>query len=225
MQCQLEHNVGDLPREINAVQDTLRNLEASRDAALVGARQADALAVQYSQFAAGAEDELATNDETLATVISDTVEGDAVALAEIERLQGSVTGLRSEISGLKSAERDHLATAVALRAAIDEDEALISQRSADLTQLIGLSSEYNGLVGAVANAQGDQEFLRAKAVEARLKESQSREVGALQVVEPAFLPSAPANPPVLRLILLAGLVALLLGVVVVLLLELARPGS
>ena len=54
---------------------------------------------------------------------------------------------------------------------IAEDEALISQRSADLTQLIGLSSEYNGLVGAVVNAQGDQEFLRAKAVEARLKES------------------------------------------------------
>lgn len=225
LQFQLEHNVGDLPREINAVQDTLRNLEARRDAALVDARQADALAMQYSQFAAGAEDELAINDETLATVISDTVEGDAVALAEIERLQGSVAGLRSEISGYRSAEREQVATAAALRAAIDEDEALISQRSADLTQLIGLSSEYNGLVGAVANAQGDQEFLRAKAVEARLKESQSREVGALQVVEPAFLPSAPANPPVLRLILLAGLVALLLGVVVVLLLELARSDS
>ena len=225
LQFQLEHNVGDLPREINAVQDTLRNLEARRDAALVDARQSDALAMQYSQFAAGAEDELAINEETLATVISDTVEGDAVALAEIERLQGSVAGLRSEISGYRSAEREQVATAAALRAAIDEDEALISQRSADLTQLIGLSSEYNGLVGAVANAQGDQEFLRAKAVEARLKESQSREVGALQVVEPAFLPSAPANPPVLRLILLAGLVALLLGVVVVLLLELARSDS
>ena len=73
-------------------------------------------------------------------------------------------------------------------------------------------------------ARLNDEFLRAKAVEARLKETQSRDVGALQVVEPAFLPSAPANPPVLRLILLAGLVSLLLAVVVVLLLELARPG-
>lgn len=224
LQFQLEHNVGDLPREINAVQDVLRDLESRRDAALVDARQADALAKQYTQYAADSEDDLAATEETLTTIISDTVEGDAVGLAEIDRLQETVTGLRSQISGYRSAERERLAAAAALRAVIAEDEALISQRSADLTQLIGLSSEYNGLVGAVANAQGDQEFLRAKAVEARLKEAQSRDVGALQVVEPAFLPSAPANPPVLRLILLAGLVSLLLAVVVVLLLELARPG-
>ena len=224
LQFQLEHNVGDLPREINAVQDALRNLESRRDAALVDARQADALARQYTQFAADSEDDLTTVEETLATVISDTVEGDAVGLAEIDRLQETVAGLRSQISGYRSAEREQQAAAAALRAVVAENESLISQHSADLTQLIGLSSEYNGLVGAVANAQGDQEFLRAKAVEARLKEAQSRDVGALQVVEPAFLPSAPANPPVLRLILLAGLVSLLLAVVVVLLLELARPG-
>ena len=224
LQFQLEHNVGDLPREINAVQDVLRDLESRRDAALVDSRQADALARQYTQFAADSEDDLTTVEETLATVISDTVEGDAVGLAEIDRLQETVAGLRSQIGDYRSAEREQQAAAAALRAVVAENESLISQHSADLTQLIGLSSEYNGLVGAVANAQGDQEFLRAKAVEARLKEAQSRDVGALQVVEPAFLPSAPANPPVLRLILLAGLVSLLLAVVVVLLLELARPG-
>ena len=224
LQFQLEHNVGDLPREINAVQDALRNLESRRDAALVDARQADALARQYTQFAADSEDDLTTVEETLATVISDTVEGDAVGLAEIDRLQETVAGLRSQIGDYRSAEREQQAAAAALRAVVAENESLISQHSADLTQLIGLSSEYNALVNAVGNAQGDQEFLRAKAVEARLKEAQSRDVGALQVVEPAFLPSAPANPPVLRLILLAGLVSLLLAVVVVLLLELARPG-
>ena len=224
LQFQLEHNVGDLPREINAVQDVLRDLESRRDAALVDARQADALARQYTQFAADSEDDLTTVEETLATVISDTVEGDAIGLAEIDRLQETVAGLRSQIGDYRSAEREQQAAAAALRAVVAENESLISQHSADLTQLIGLSSEYNALVNAVGNAQGDQEFLRAKAVEARLKEAQSRDVGALQVVEPAFLPSAPANPPVLRLILLAGLVSLLLAVVVVLLLELARPG-
>ena len=224
LQFQLEHNVGDLPREINAVQDALRDLESRRDAALVDARQADALARQYTQFAADSEDDLTTVEETLATVISDTVEGDAIGLAEIDRLQETVAGLRSQIGDYRSAEREQQAAAAALRAVVAENESLISQHSADLTQLIGLSSEYNALVNAVGNAQGDQEFLRAKAVEARLKEAQSRDVGALQVVEPAFLPSAPANPPVLRLILLAGLVSLLLAVVVVLLLELARPG-
>ena len=224
LQFQLEHNVGDLPREINAVQDVLRDLESRRDAALVDSRQADALARQYTQFDADSEDDLTTVEETLATVISDTVEGDAIGLAEIDRLQETVAGLRSQIGDYRSAEREQQAAAAALRAVVAENESLISQHSADLTQLIGLSSEYNALVNAVGNAQGDQEFLRAKAVEARLKEAQSRDVGALQVVEPAFLPSAPANPPVLRLILLAGLVSLLLAVVVVLLLELARPG-
>ncbi|HRX01693.1 MAG TPA: Wzz/FepE/Etk N-terminal domain-containing protein [Anaerolineae bacterium] len=224
LQFQLEHNVGDLPREINAVQDVLRDLESRRDAALVDSRQADALARQYTQFAADSEDDLTTVEETLATVISDTVEGDAIGLAEIDRLQETVAGLRSQIGDYRSAEREQQAAAAALRAVVAENESLISQHSADLTQLIGLSSEYNALVNVVGNAQGDQEFLRAKAVEARLKEAQSRDVGALQVVEPAFLPSAPANPPVLRLILLAGLVSLLLAVVVVLLLELARPG-
>ena len=225
LQFQLEHNVGDLPREINAVQDVLRNLESERDAALVDTRQADTLATQYNRFAADTEDELTAVEESLATVISDTVEGDAAGLARIDQMQQTVKNLGSEIYGFRSSEQEQMAAAAALRAVIAENESIISQRSADLTRLIGLSSEYNRLVDAVASAQGDQEFLRAKAVEARLKESQSREVGALQVVEPAFLPSAPANPPVLRLILLAGLIALLLAVVVVLLLELVRPSS
>lgn len=225
LQFQLEHNVGDLTREINAVQDVLRTLETRRDVAQVDARRADTLAKQYGQFAAAAEDEIEAAAAALTAAISDTVDGDVVALAESDRLRDDFAALRGRAENYRSVEREQLAAAAALRAAIAEDEAIISQRSADLTRLIGLSSEYNGLAGAVANAQGDQEFLRVKAVEARLKENQTRAVGALQVVEPAFLPGAPANPPVLRLILLAGLVSLLLGVVVVLLLELARPES
>ncbi len=203
LQFQLEHNVGDLPREINAVQDVLRDLESRRDAALVDARQADALAKQYTQYAADGEDDLTAAEATLTTVISDTVEGDAIGLAEIDRLQEMVAGLRTEINGYRSAEREQLATAAALRAVIAEDEALISQRSADLTQLIGLSSEYNGLVSAVANAQGDREFLRAKAVEARLKESQKSRRGrvtggrtglpAQRAGQPARVTSDPAG--------------------------------
>ena len=51
LQFQLEHNVGDLLREINAVQDVLRRQEEGRDAAVVDAERAEALAAEYSQFA------------------------------------------------------------------------------------------------------------------------------------------------------------------------------
>lgn len=224
LQFQLEHNVGDLTREINAVQDVLRSLEAGRDAALVDAARAEALAGQYSQFAEDAQEELTTAEESLTTAISDTLTTDAAGLATVNDLQESVAHLRGQVRQYQQAEREQRAEAAALRATVAEDEAIISQRGADLTQLLSLGSEYSGLAAALNAAQDDHDFLRAKAAEARLKESQSREVGALQVVEPAFLPSAPANPPVLRLILLAGLVSLLLGVIVVLLLELVRPG-
>mgnify|MGYP003377988531 CR=1 FL=1 len=42
LQFQLEHNVSDLPREINAVQDTLRTLRSARDNAQVQASLAEA---------------------------------------------------------------------------------------------------------------------------------------------------------------------------------------
>lgn len=220
LQFQLEHNVGDLAREINAVQDVLRDQEIDRDAALVEAKRADILADQYSQFAADVEEELVAAEAAVSEVLSGTVESDALTLATVDRLQEDALRLRGLVRDYQQAEREQRAASAALRAAMAGEEAIISQRSADLTQLLSLSNQYNGLVNAVAAAQADHDFLRAKAAEARLKESQSREVGALQVVEPAFLPSAPANPPVLRLILLAGLVGLLLGAVVVLLLEL-----
>ena len=149
---------------------------------------------------------------------------DPVGAAAIVAMEVQLDTLRDEERTYRASQREQLAEAAAARAVADQSESIISQRSASLTQLIGLTSQYNTLVDAVGAAQDDHDFLRAKAAEARLKESQSREIGALQVVEPAFLPGAPANPPVARLILLAAVVSLLLGVVVVLLLEVARPG-
>ena len=100
---------------------------------------------------------------------------------------------------------------------------LSSRRATDLAQLISLSGQYNTLQETLKNAQDDHELLRAKTAEARLKQDQISEVGAMQVVEPAFLPGASAGSAVLRLTLVAALAAFLLSLVLVLVLELIRP--
>ena len=231
LQFQLEHSVGDLTREINAVQDVLRGLESTRDAAQVEASRADALASRWNQWAADAEDQLAQAQEELAglTATATPVEGTEaeaappVSEAEIAVLQDQIDRLQAQAQERRGTAQSEQANAAAQRAAVAAQETLISQRSADLTQLISLSSEYSALVTDVQTAQADFEFLRAKAAEARLKERQATDVGSLQVVETAALPTTPAPSPVLRLTLLAALVSLLLGLMLALLLEFVSP--
>lgn len=227
LRFQLEHNVGDLIREINAVQDVLRNLELARDAAQVEAERNEALAVVWHQFADEAEAEATQARDQLAEVQANAESlGDALSQAQA----GQLVRLEDEVAAQEALARNYRTTALnqdaaaaSQRAAVREQDAVVNQRRVDLAQLIGLSSEFDNLVAAVDSAQADYDFLRNKAVEARLKERQISDVGYLQVVENAFLPTAPVASPVLRLVLLAAVVSLLFGVVVVLLLELVSP--
>ncbi|MFZ2360477.1 MAG: Wzz/FepE/Etk N-terminal domain-containing protein, partial [Anaerolineae bacterium] len=65
LQFQLEHNVSDLPREINAVQDSVRSIRAARDNAQVQASQAETLAQQYAAQAEQSEAELTAAQQAL----------------------------------------------------------------------------------------------------------------------------------------------------------------
>ena len=118
---------------------------------------------------------------------------------EIDTIEAQVTALQDEVRSNRGAQRAQLATVAALQAAIAENELLSSRRATDLAQLISLSGQYNTLQKTLKNAQDDHELLRAKTAEARLKQNQISEVGAMQVVEPAFLPGASAGSAVLRL--------------------------
>ena len=224
LKFQLEHTVGDVDREINAMQDVLRGLQSDRDVAEIEASRAEALADQYGLFVADGEKALEAAAKQLADARAAAPEEATLAQQqEIDAIEAQVTALQDEVRSNRSAQRAQLAAVAALRAAIAENEALSSRRATDLAQLISLSGQYNTLQETLKNAQDDHELLRAKTAEARLKQNQISEVGAMQVVEPAFLPGASAGSAVLRLTLVAALAALLLSLVLVLVLELIRP--
>lgn len=226
LQFQLEHGVGDITREINAMQDVLRGLQSERDTAQIEASRAEALAEQYGQFVAESEDALAAATKQLDEARAAVEETATPAQQEeIDSLKAQVAAVQDEVRANRDAQRGQLAAVAALRAAIGENETLASRRAADLAKLIGLSGQYATLQDTLASAQDDTDLLRAKAAEARLKQDQIREVGPMQVVEPALLPGASSGSQVVRLTLIAALAALLLGVVLVLVVELIKPSA
>lgn len=218
---QLEHNVGDLPREINAVQDVVRGLEAERDAALVEATRVEAAAKRWRSQADDAQAQAAATAQRLAEL---QAAGDA-STTELEALQQTLAAQTALANEYRTTALTLEATAAGQRAAAAQRDTLISQRATDLAQLIALSSDYQALAAAVENAAADFDFLRAKAVEARLKERQSAAVGSILVADPASLPDSAGGPGALQLAALAALVAAVVGVALVLLLELARPAT
>lgn len=233
-QFQLQYNISDLAREANAGQDTLQALLAERSASLVEASRADALAAYWQQAAEDAQARAAAARQQMAAAAStpesdgeSAAGGDAQAAAppvpQIAALEAQIAAHETQAGAYRVTALNQEAAAAGHRAAAKEQDAIISQRKADLAQLISLSNDYDALVSALSNARADYEFLRAKAVEAKLKEQQITEVGPLQVVEPASLPTSPSPSIVLRLVLLAVLVSLLVGLVLVLLLEALQP--
>ena len=225
LQFQLEHNVGDLPREINAVQDGVRALRAARDTAQIQASQAETLAGQYTAQAEQTEAELAAAqqalDELLAAAAAETPAPDQQARIDAQAIL--VAELGQTAREHRSAARAQEALAAGQGTVAAQNESLLNQRTGDLAQLIGLSSDYNTLQAEVDSALADYDFLRSKAAEARLKEAQAITVGSLQIVDPAFLPSEPGGSSVLRVTLLVAVVSLLFGLVVAMLLEFINP--
>jgi uncharacterized protein involved in exopolysaccharide biosynthesis len=226
LKFQLEHTVGDVGREINAMQDIVRGLQEERDATEIEASRAEVLAEQYASFAAAAEKALEEATQKLAEARA-AVQDEATPAQqeEIDALTDQVTVLQAEVRDNRNAQRAQTAAVAALRAAIAESEALAGRRAADLTQLISLSGQYNTLQTTLRTAQDDYDLLRAKAAEARLKQNQISTMGTMQVIEPAFLPAAPAGSSVVRVVLMAALAALLLGIVFVVVLELIKPSA
>lgn len=223
LQFQLEHNVGDLSREINAVQDAVRSLRAARDSAQVQASLAETLAEQYSAQAEQTDSELQAAQQVLDALRAGDEAPTPEEQAQIELQAALVAELGQTARDQRSAASAQQAAAAGQRTVATQNELLLNQRAGDLAQLIGLSSDYNLLLAEVDSALADFDFLRSKAAEARLKESQAINVGSLQIVDPAFLPGEPGGSSALRLTLLVALVSLLLGLVLAMLLEFVNP--
>ncbi len=225
LKFKLTNNLDALPAEISALQGEIRQLRLNRDTAVIDEQQADAVRKTYQAMA---EEALQQSLRVLAPAATTTT---------------PVTGtldLAGAAAGLDTADREQLARALreeALRYSnltveqqvrLDEARAaqaryaqMIAQREAELSALIGLRAEYDNLEAAVARAQDSFTFLADKAVEARLKENQGLTAGYLQIVEPARIPTNPAPSQTLRLALVGGILAILVGIVLVFLLEFA----
>jgi len=223
LQFQLEHNVSDLPREINAVQDTLRTLRSARDNAQVQASLAETLVQQYAAQAEQSEAELAAAQQALDELQASGETPAPQQQVRIDAQAALVAELGQTVRDQRSAVRAQQAAAAGQRTVAAQNELLLNQRAGDLAQLISLSSDYNILLAELDSALADYDFLRSKAAEARLKEAQATNVGSLQIVDPAFLPGEPGGSSALRLALLVALVSLLIGLVAAMLLEFASP--
>lgn len=224
LQFQLEHTIGDLAREVNALQDVLRSLQGQRDAAAVQAAQADAAAEQYTGLADQTAAQLAEAQQAFdALLAAAPAAPSALQQAQLDARAEETTSLRQALRDQRGAAEARRIEAEGERAALAQTDAVLAQRSGDLAQLLSLSSEYGELQATVDTAAADYEFLRSKAAEARLKQAQVNSVGSLQVVDPAFLPTEPGDSSVLQLALLVTVASLLVGLVLAMLLEFISP--
>lgn len=213
VEFQLQHSLADLTREMAALQDELRALQSTRAALLADAARAEAAAAYWRRRAAEAQ----ADAEQLRAALSAPAEG-----ADTEGLAAQLAEQTAQAAAYRANAEAQEAQAAGQRAAADAQDQVIAQRSAELAQLIGLSSRYQTLQADLRAAQADYDFLRNKLTEAELKERQVAEVGYFKVVEPAGLPAAASGLQGLPLALLAGLAGLLLGVALVLLGEALR---
>ncbi len=219
---QLENEVSDLTREIIAYQDLRRSLQSDRDSTLVEAERNKRLASEYQALsdanfaqvealrASIAISETTTSDEaeadaeaavTPAEAATPEPEPDPAVLAEIERLLAL-----AQAQGLNADE--HNAAAIAHRAAAAEYDRILNERQQEQIYLLGLQEQYEKLIGDVARAEGLYDFLIDKANEAKLKLSQGKNIGYLQVAQPARLPNAEAPKRTVQLLIVGVLVSL-----------------
>ena len=222
---QLENEVSDLNREIIAYQDLRRALQGDRDYTQVEEERNKRLAEEYQSLSeanfAEAEILLATipiSDTTTTEETDDTVEAvepvapDPALLSEIDRLlaQAQAHQLNAE---------EHNAAASGFRAAASEYNRILNERQQQHIYLLGLQKQYEKLVSDVSRTEGTYAFLIDKANEAQLKLSQGRNIGYLQVAEPARLPNAESPKRTVQLLIVGVLVSLLVALVLAFLLE------
>jgi len=233
---QLKNEVADLNREIVAYQDLRRSLQSDRDSTLVEVERNKRLAEEYQTLS---DANFAKAEALLATIaISETVtpaepieaeetdgtteaapepatpepSPDPAIVAEIESLLAMARAQRL------SAE-DYDTAAMGYRAAAAEYDRILNERQQEHIYLLGLQEQYEELINDVARAEGSYDFLIDKSNEAQLKLSQGKNIGYLQVTEPARLPNAEAPKRTVQILIVGVLVSLLIALVLAFLLE------
>jgi len=201
LEFKLKHEIGSLHREIEALQDVIRNLSQRRDEARLEMERSLTLAAEMEKAAADARKRAEEAEAREATATADHY--------------------RSVARNFEVAAINHAATAEGYRTVQAQCEQIIAQRKADLAALIGLSAEYDTLQNALEQAQERVSFLASKANEAEIKKSQALSAGYLQIIEPARTPGSPMPSNTWQLVGLGAVVSLIVGTILAFLLEIA----
>jgi uncharacterized protein involved in exopolysaccharide biosynthesis len=143
-------------------------------------------------------------------------------MVEIERASGAAS-YYTTMAQKATAENDNAAAASyrgsaaanqasieGLRAAVTRQNELIAQKENELLSLVGLTTEYNRIVGEVQRAESNYNFLQGKLSEAQTKEADARSAGFIQLFEPATPPTR-AQKVQTRNMLIPGVAASLAG--------------
>ena len=195
----IKNNIFQPESEALAFQALIRDLQLERDRTEVEALKSATAAEQF----------LAKADEAVAQ-----------ADAALERGATSSADYFSSLAQRYSNQAiTSEAASIGAQAAVDKYDVLIAGRRAELLQLIRLSEEYLSLNSQLQRAEGNYAFLVAKENEARLRESQARSVGFIEIVEPARYPDKRAASKLPRLVMIGSLISLLAGIVLAFVLE------
>jgi len=117
----------------------------------------------------------------------------------------------------QAATQDALAAGV--RARELEYDRLLTLEEEKLSDLLGLTTEYDSLVRSVTRVQSNYNFLTGKENEARLKVDQATNVSFIQIIEPARTPDRPAPSQTPKMLAVGALVSIIAGVILAFLLE------
>lgn len=247
----LEHGLGSVPQEVSAYQDLIRTMKTERERAYIEARRAQEVAETYRKAADEAEAQAeiywqqaeearqarveAENRQLAALAQGDQTRAREAEIA-VEEQRQKEQDARSNAQYYQALAREYRKTAVhqdavaeGHRAAQARYDQVIASLQTELSTLIGLSDTYDELSRQVAEALSSYDFVQSKLNEARLKESQIRNMGYIQVIEPARTPDRPLPSKLPQYALAGAVISLLAGLVLSFLIEgvesLVRPDT
>ncbi len=197
LQFKLDNAIEYVDREIVAEQDTIRSLIAAQEEANIEAQRLTAIVAALEQQVKDAQAQAA------AQVAGSPEAAYYTQLAQ--DLNTAVINRRAEAAG----QRARAANAYAL----------VATHQTNLAALITIAGQHQQLVDLVREKQESRDFLAGKAREARLKVSQSRNIGYLEVIGSPTTPRSQVATRTMRIALLGGGLSLVAGVIIAFILE------
>ncbi len=186
-----------LDREIVAEQDTIRQLSAAQEQANIEVQRLEAVMRELQSQRDAAE-------AAAAAVPADSPQAAALQ-ARLSSLDTQIAERTVEVAG----QRQRAAASFSL----------LAEHQTNLASLITLTGQSQQLQDLVQEKQDTRDFLADKAREARLKQSQSENVGYLQVIQPPTTPQSRISTRTLQIALLGGGLSLVVGGLLAFLLE------